>query len=159
MKRILYFFTAMLIISAISTTSFAQTKAGSDSGSLSVDDQVSRFIKQFEDAYNRADHQALADLFTTDAERTDADGNTVSGSSSIGESYKQAFSKGQWKVMLRLESTARVEPGTVIGAGSWKVTGTDTDGNPVTRIGTFNNEISIKDKQMRIRRMKVNNSL
>jgi uncharacterized protein (TIGR02246 family) len=157
MKRSLYFFAAMLLIAAGSTAAFAQTKT--DSRSSSLDEQVAQFTKAFEDAYNRADHQALADLFTTNAERTDADGNTITGSSQIGEAYKEGFSKGQWKVMLRLESTARVEPGTVIGTGSWKVTGTDADGNLVTRTGTFANEISIQDKQMRIRKMKVNNSL
>jgi uncharacterized protein (TIGR02246 family) len=153
----MYFFAAMLIMAAGSTAAFAQTKTGS--GSTSVDDQVMQMMKNFEDAYNRMDHQAVADLFTTNAERTDADGNTVSGAAQIGEVYKESFAKNKWKLMVRHESAARVEPGTVIGTGSWKVSGTDADGNPVTRTGTYSNEISIQDKQMRIRKMKVNRSL
>lgn len=156
MKRFSLMTTA-LFIALFATVSLAQTKTGT--GTLSVDDQVMQLTKAFEDAYNRADHQGIADLFTTDAERTDADGNTVAGSANIGNVYKEAFSKAKWTVMIRHESAARVEPGTVIGTGSWKATGTNPDGTTVTRSGTYRNEIAVQDKRMRIRKMKVNSAL
>jgi len=157
MKRFLPFAAVLLIFAAGTNATFAQTKTGT--ASTSVDDQVMQLTKSWEDAYNRRDHQALTDLLTTDAERTDADGNTVAGSAQIGELYKEAFTRNQWKVVLRHESAARVEPGTVIATGSWKVSGTDADGNAVTQTGTYRNEISIQDKKMRIRKMKLNRSL
>lgn len=148
---------ATLFIALFATVSQAQTKTGS--GALSLDDQVIQLTKAFEDAYNRADHQALADLFTSDAERTDADGSTTAGSANIGNLYKEGFGKGQWKVMIRHESAARVEPGSILATGSWKATGTDADGTSVTRSGTYRNEIAVQDKQMRIRKMKINSAL
>lgn len=134
----------------------AQTDASSGS---SVDDRVAKFMQRFQDAYNQADAAAIGTLFTSDAERIDTDGTTVSGSTQIADQYALAFKHGKWMLVFRTESATQLADGTIVATGSYKATGTIGDGPTEVHTGTFRNELTRKNKELLIRRMKMFKSL
>ena len=157
MKMKITFATLTMLLAVSISSMFAQTAV---SGSqTSVHEQVAQFTQTWQDAFNRADAKAIAALFTADAQRTDTEGSTVTGTNQIADHYTGLFKSGKWNVRIRTESTAQLADGSIVSTGSYKSTGTDASGAEVVRSGTFRNELIRKNKQFFIRRMKLLNSL
>ncbi len=129
------------------------------SGGSSVDEKVAKFMQRFQDAYNQADATAVGSLFTSDAERTDTEGTATTGSTQIADQYAKMFKSGKWMLTVRAESATQLADGTIVATGSYKATGTKADGTTEVRTGTFRNELTNKNKELLIRRMKLFKSL
>jgi uncharacterized protein (TIGR02246 family) len=157
MKMKITFATLTMLLAVSVSSIFAQTAvSGSQTG---VDEQVAQFTQTWQDAFNRADAKAIAALFTANAERTDTEGATATGTDQIAAHYTSLFKSGYWKVKIRTESTAQLADGTIVSTGSFRSTGTDASGAEVVRSGTFRNELIRQNKQFFIRRMKLHDSL
>jgi uncharacterized protein (TIGR02246 family) len=144
-----------LLLAGVSSLA-AQTAVSSGS---SVDDRVAKFMQRFQDAYNQADAAAVGSLFTSDAERIDTEGTATTGSTQIADQYAKAFQSGKWMLVVRAESSTQLADGTIVATGSYKATGTKADGTTEVRTGTFRNELTRKNKELLIRRMKLFKSL
>lgn len=144
---------ALVCLLALGTSSvMAQTTAN-----LSIDDtQVNSFTTAWQDAFNNADHNAIADMFTTDGERTAADGTAVAGRERIAKHYAEQFSKGgKFRVRISTETTTPQADGSVISTGQYISRGTDADGNEVVYRGTFRNQLVKENQRLRVKKMKL----
>jgi uncharacterized protein (TIGR02246 family) len=144
---------ALVCLLALGTSSAtAQTTSN-----LSIDEsQVSTFTTSWESAFNSGDHNAIADMFTADGERTATDGTTVAGRERIAKHYADQFSKGgKFRVRIRTESTAPQTDGSVISTGQYISKGTDADGNEVVYRGTFRNQLVKENQRLRIKKMRL----
>lgn len=148
---------ALVCLLALGTSSvMAQTTA-----SLSIDDtQINSFTTAWEDAFNKADHKAIADMFTADGERTAADGTAVTGRERIAKHYADRFSEGgNFRVTIRTETTTPQADGSVITTGQYLSKGTATDGSEVVYRGTFRNQLVKENQRLRVKKMKLFDAL
>ena len=147
---------ALVCLLALGTSSvMAQTDQ--TTANLSIDDtQVNSFTTAWQDAFNKADHNAIADMFTTDGERTATDGTAVAGRERIAKHYADQFSEGgKFRVRIRTESTAPQTDGSVVTTGQYISRGTDADGNEVVYRGTFRNQLVKENQRLRVKKMKL----
>jgi len=156
MKLLSSFFTLVCLFALGTSSIIAQTAVGASGTDA---DQIANFTRSYEDAYNRADFKALVKHFTADAERASTDGTAISGSDNLESHYAEAFKTGNWKLILRAESSTKLADGTIVSNGSYKATNTNADGTTEVRSGTYRNELVRKDRQLLIRRMKLFASL
>ena len=89
------------------------------------DPALEQFLQQYEDAYNKGDVRALADLHTEDVLRLGSDGRALAGRSAIEQDVAAALNgprKGS-RASIQPGRTQFLKPDVALVDGTYEVTG------------------------------------
>jgi uncharacterized protein (TIGR02246 family) len=103
------------------------------------------FIKKFEAAYNKKDDASLKNLYTEKAVWTEADGTSRSGNEAIRASLAENFANGDVVIEIKQTKTEKQADGSVIGVGTYHVTGKAKSGDAIDSSGGYTNTL-VKEK-------------
>ena len=102
--------------------------------------ELSTFVKNFQEAYNKKDDKALKEMYSKDATRTMTDGKLLTGNEEIRVSFVEYFKENIVTIKIKLDKVTEKD-GTTVITGTYHVTGTTVKGEKVDRAGSFNNTV------------------
>jgi uncharacterized protein (TIGR02246 family) len=146
-KKISFFF-AILFFAAISSCVIAQT----------IDVGVQALTRNFQDAYNKEDANALKEMYTADAVRVEMDGKTTTGAENIKAIYEEQFKNANATVLIN-DVNAVQNNANVIATGTWHVIGRSANGDKMDFGGTYTNTLVKDNGQWKISKMVLGNSV
>ena len=141
MKKLSFLF-AVLFITAISSYVKAQT----------ADAEVQALSRQFQDAYNKGDAEALKGMHTSDGVRVEMDGKITTGADAIKAVYEDQFKNGNASLLIN-NANAVQNGANVIATGTWHVAGLSANGDKMDFGGTFTNTLVKDNGQWKIAKM------
>ena len=104
-----------------------------------VKKEVQAYVKKFEDTYNKKDDQGLKMLYTDDASRTDAAGQTITGNENIRAEFADSWSKNKITISIKLDKAEQQADGSVLANGTYHISGSSNAGAKIERDGTYIN--------------------
>lgn len=124
-----------LFFAALFGTAFTPALRAQD-----VDQEIAAFAKQFQEAYNKEDHAAIANFYTDDAVRIALDGSTLNGKAAIGAFTEAQFKGADLTLVLTQELVSWSDFNhAYVAKGSYRATGTSASGEPIDISGHYSN--------------------
>jgi uncharacterized protein (TIGR02246 family) len=102
--------------------------------------ELTTFVKNFQDAYNKKDDKALKEMYTKDATRTMTDGKVQNGNEEIRISFADFLKENTVTIKIKLDKVVEKD-GITTMMGTYHVTGTSSKGEKVDRNGAFTNTV------------------
>lgn len=103
--------------------------------------ELLKLTKQFQDAYNAKNEEALKAMYSADAVRIDAQGVTTTGNDSISANFAQFFNSNSVKIVIHQLTVNTGADGKLTATGTYHLTGTAKDGKPIDIKGGYNNTV------------------
>ncbi|MBK7407448.1 MAG: DUF4440 domain-containing protein [Saprospirales bacterium] len=97
------------------------TKWTSGTCAGSVEESYTKFVKDWEAAYNKADYRALGTMFTNDAVQFLPDGSAVEGSRNIAERYQKFFANQKAVATIKVADVVPLCDGFVSSSGTYMI--------------------------------------
>ncbi len=105
-----------------------------------VDKEMTAFVQQFQDAYNKEDHATLKTFYTADAKRVAKDGTAISGAEAIGAFWEAQFKGADATLVLTSQSVVwKDNVHAYVASGTYQVTGTTAKGDKIDLSGKYVN--------------------
>ena len=136
-------FTFLSIISLVNTTTAQDATK-----------ELTAFTKRFEEAFNKKDIKAIKEMFSKDAVRISAEGQTQTGNAAIVAAYEELF-LNKLTVTITQEKVA-TENGSTVSSGTYHATGSTQSGESIDSKGSFVNTMIKEGGQWKISKQTLN---
>ena len=138
-----------LLFTFLSIISFVDTTTAQDATK-----ELTAFTKRFEEAFNKKDIKAIKEMFSKDAVRISAEGQTQTGNAAIVTAYEELF-LNKLTVTITQEKVA-TENGSTVSSGTYHATGSTQSGESIDSKGSFVNTMIKEGGQWKISKQTLN---
>lgn len=98
--------------------------------------------KKFQDTYNKKDYKALKTMYTEDAVRVNADGQSITGNAAISEEFAKIFTdNNDIAIAIKQDKVVTNTDGSLTSTGTYHVAGTSKAGEKLDLAGNYNNTV------------------
>ncbi|MBK8195148.1 MAG: nuclear transport factor 2 family protein [Lewinellaceae bacterium] len=138
----------LLLAALVSATITLQAQSVNDEADMQA------FARNFMNAYNQGDHEAIRKMYTDDAVRIDQEGRQIKGADNIAAYFADQFVKNNATVFIRQLSVSWSDREyTWVASGAYEVNGkTNVYDIPIHTTGAYANAMLKKDGQWKIAR-------
>jgi steroid delta-isomerase-like uncharacterized protein len=138
----------LLLAALVSATITLQAQSVNDEADMQA------FARNFMNAYNQGDHEAIRKMYTDDAVRIDHEGRQIKGADNIAAYFADQFVKNNATVFIRQLSVSWSDREyTWVASGAYEVNGkTNVYDIPIHTTGAYANAMLKKDGQWKIAR-------
>jgi len=143
MKKLIHFSHLIfaLMLSGFTTTLMAQD----------VSEEMKTFVQQFQDAYNKEDHNALRQLYTADAKSPGSQGAVLTGQDAIAAYWEARFKGTDAVLTLQQDRTDWSDLNhAYVAKGTYKLVGVTAKGDKVDISGKYANTMVKTDGAWKI---------
>lgn len=134
----------MNVAASVLTICIAVLGAGlAPAAAQAMDPAIDRLAVDWAAAFHQGDAKTLAGFYTDDAVRISQEAGTVIGRAAIEKEFATNFA-GPWKgskITIKVGNTYPIGTDVAVSEGTWEVSGTDADGQPITADGYFVNTL------------------
>jgi ketosteroid isomerase-like protein len=99
------------------------------------------FAKKFQDTYNKKDDKGLKMMYTDDALRVNADGQSITGNAAISEEFAKIFADNELTIVIKQGKVVTNADGSLTSTGTYQATGTSKAGEKLEIAGNYNNTV------------------